>query len=68
MNTLNKQPLGTIGAFRHNYGIAFGIYGKGNCVSLEYDPKTNKNVLLIKDSSIGDIEVRHVDNNWNVVK
>ena len=65
MNTLNKQPLGTIGAFRHDKGIAMGIYGKGNCVSLEYDEKTKKNVLLINDSLLDDIEIKHVDPEWN---
>ena len=65
MNTLNKQPLGTIGAFRHDTGIAMGIYSEGNCVSLEYDGKTNKNVLLINDDFLGNIEVKHTDAEWN---
>ena len=65
MNTLSKQPLGTIGAFWHDRGIAFGIYGEGNCASLEYDEEKNKNVLLIRDDYLGNIEIVHVDNKWN---
>ena len=67
MNTLNKQPLGTIGAFRHNTGVAMGIYGNGNCVSLEYDGRDNKNKLLINDTNLGDIEMMYVDAKWNPV-
>mgnify|MGYP007032384737 CR=1 FL=1 len=67
MNTLNKQPKGTIGAFRHNMGIAMGIYGEGNCVSLEYDPKSEKNVLLINDDFLGNIELKHTDSKWKPI-
>ena len=70
MNTLNKQPLGTIGAFRHDKGIAFGIYGGCNLASLEYDEVKNKNVLLINDDylNLGDVEIIHVDRNWKPKK
>lgn len=66
MYVLNRQPLGTIAAFRHDTGIAMGIYKKGTCVSLEYDEKTKKNILLINDDHLGDIEVKHTDSNWNI--
>lgn len=74
MATMKKTPEGTIyaGAYGmnddiHVDGIGMGIYGKENCVSLEYDPVEGRLNLLLMDDRIKEcrINVKHVDSNWN---
>lgn len=52
MTILNRQECGTLGAFRWENGIAFGIYGKGNFASFEYDKETKELILLINDKAM----------------
>ena len=47
MTIFNKQPCGTLGAFRWNNGITFGIYKKGNFASFEYNDETKELLLII---------------------
>ena len=62
-------PTATVGAWRHENGVAMGIVGKENCVSLEYNPDAQQIELLIMDERIAEnsIVVRHVDKNWKEV-
>lgn len=68
MSTLNKTPKGTIGAFRWDNGIAMGLHGKGNCISLEYNKESDKLELLIVDEEIEkqNIIIKHVNKDWQV--
>jgi hypothetical protein len=70
MNTLCKTELGTIGAFRWNNGIGFGIYPKGNFASFEYDEKRNKLMLKIQyeKAKADGIEVVAINDKWEVIK
>ena len=52
MTIMNKTPKGTIGAWRHEIGICAGIYGKDNCVALEFNPLTGNLELLLMDERI----------------
>ena len=73
MATMKKTPAGTIYAGTygtndgiHVDGIGIGIYGKDNCVSLEYDPVEGRLNLLLMDGRINEcqIHVKHVDSEW----
>lgn len=66
MNILCKTELGTLGAFRWNNGISFGIYPKGNFASFEYDKDRNKLILKVncEKAKADGIEVEFVDNDW----
>lgn len=70
MATMNKTPKGTISAFRFSNGIACGIYGEGNFISLEYDEKECKlKVLLIEEEMKNQgFELIYVDNKWKEIK
>ena len=62
MVVMNKQECGTLAAFRWHNGIAFGIYGKGNFASFEYDSDTKALVLLINDAVLEEqnVVIKHV--------
>ena len=70
MAIMNKTPNGTIGAWRHEMGICAGIYGKGNCVALEYNPFTKNLELLLMDEVIKEqgFVIKHVDKNWQEIE
>lgn len=65
MATLRKTNAGTVGAWPHNTGIACGIRGKYNCISIE--EQNGKIVVLLNDDQLDadDIKVIHTDKNWN---
>lgn len=67
MAALKKTPAGTIGAYHHNKGIAIGIHGARNTVSLEYNEQTGKIELLIMEEALKtqNIDIKIVDTNWN---
>ena len=70
MAVMTKTPQGTISAFRYTNGIAGGIYGKDNCVSLEYNNETGNLEILLMDDRIKEqgFIVKHVDKNWKEIK
>ena len=76
MNLLCKTPQGTIGAFHFTApyedvplvkGIACGINGKGNFLSLEYDKEKGKLQLLLNRELMEKqgFELIFVDDKWN---
>lgn len=66
MAYMKSTPDGTIGAFIHQNGIACGIYGKGNCISLEYNHETHQLELLLMDNRINEqnFVIKHVNREW----
>lgn len=66
MMIMNKTPNGTICANRWENGIAMGIYGRENGISLEWDSKEKKFKLLIKDQWLKEngVEVKFVNEQW----
>ena len=52
MNTFNKTPKGTMGAFWWHNGISVGIYGEGNFASFEYNPDKKEFRLLLCDAEM----------------
>jgi len=63
MTTMCKTPNGTIGAFRWEKGIALGVYGKGNFISLEYDKERDELVVLVNKDKMArqGFKLRFVD-------
>lgn len=71
MSALCKvTPTVTVGAWRHENGVAMGILGMGIFVSLEYNPLTQRLELLVMDGRLEEcgVTVRHVDRDWNVIQ
>lgn len=73
MATMKKTLEGTIyaGSYGmnddiHVDGIGMGIYGKENCIALEYDPEEGRLNLLLMDERIKacGIHIKHVDSEW----
>ena len=70
MPATKKTPNGTIGAWRYENGVCAGIYGKGNCISMDYNPLTGNLELLLMDERIKEqgFVIKHVDKNWNEIE
>lgn len=66
MTTMCKTPKGTIAAFRWNNGIALGIYGKGNFISLEHDREKDELLILVNKSEMErqGFKLKFVGNDW----
>lgn len=54
MATMKKTDGGTLIANAHKNGISLGIFGNENGVSLEWDEKRNKLILLINDDVLAE--------------
>ena len=69
MNTLNKQECGTLGAFRWNKGIAFGIYGSGNFACFEYDSEEKQLYLKIRQDLAEEqrVKIQYVNKEWKEI-
>lgn len=67
MRLLKKQKVGTLGAYCWDKGISFGIHGKGNFASFEYNDETDELLLLIRDKTMREqhVKIKFVDDDWN---